>query len=96
MFCLREPTVREGLLWFDPDKRRPPQEKLDQAAARYAERFGRQANTCHVNPAEPFEHAVLRVVPDPAVLRNYFWVGEDEEFAAPARQVINRRRRKIA
>ena len=26
--------MREGLLWFDPDKRRPPQEKLDQAAAR--------------------------------------------------------------
>jgi hypothetical protein len=85
--------VREGLLWFDSDKRRPPQEKLDQAAARYTERFGRPPNTCHVNPAEPFEHAVLRVILDPAVLPNYFWVGEDEELVAPVQQVSSRRRK---
>ena len=88
--------MREGLLWFDPDKRRPPQEKLDQAAARYTERFGHRPNTCHVNPAQPFEHPALRVVPDPAVQPNYFWVGEDQEFAAQDQQVSSRRRRKIA
>ena len=86
-----------GLLWYDGDKRRSPQDKLDQAAARYAERFGRQPDTCHVNPAELFQHPSLRVLPDPAVLPSHFWIGEDEEVAAARRaQSAARRRRKIA
>ena len=89
--------MREGLLWYDGDKRRSPQDKLDLAAARYAERFGRPADTCHVNPAELFEHPRLRVVADPAVLPNHFWVGEDEELAAAQpRPPAARRRRRIA
>jgi hypothetical protein len=83
--------VREGLLWFDPDKRRAPQEKLDQAAERYAQRLGRTPNLCQVNPADLFTHPTIRVVPNPAVLRGHLWVGRDEELeAAP------RRKRKIA
>jgi hypothetical protein len=88
--------MREGLLWFDPDKRRTPQEKLDQACARYTERFGRRPDTCHVNPAELFEHPTLRVIPDPAVLPHHFWVGEDQEMAAARREQRPLRRRKIA
>lgn len=89
--------MREGLLWFDPDKRRAPQDKLDQAAARYAERFGRRPDTCHVNPAELFQHPTLSVLPDSTVLPHHFWVGEDEELAATRRaRPTNRRRRKIA
>jgi hypothetical protein len=86
----REAVMREGLLWFDSDKRRTAEQKLDQAAARYAERFGRPPNLCHVNPAEVFAHTAIKVLADPAVLRGHFWVGRDEEQAAP------RRRRKIA
>ena len=82
--------MREGLLWFDPDKRRTPQEKLDQAAARYTERFGRRPDTCHVNPAELFVHPTVKIVPNPAILRGHFWVGEDEEAIVP------RRRRKAS
>jgi hypothetical protein len=89
--------MREGLLWYDGDKRRSPQDKLDLAATRYAERFGRRPDTCHVHPAELFEHPLLRVVPDPAVLPNHFWIGEDEELAAARSQrPAARRRRKIA
>ena len=83
--------MREGLLWFDPDKHRGPEVKLDEAAERYLERFGSPANLCHVNSAEVFAHPSIRVVPDPAVLKGHFWLGRDEEEpAAP------RRRRKIA
>jgi len=88
--------MREGLLWFDPDKRRTPQEKLDQAAARYIERFGHRPNTCHVNPAELFDHPALRVIPDPAVLPHHFWVGEDQEMATAHPERPTSRRRKIA
>jgi hypothetical protein len=89
--------MREGLLWYDGDKRRSPQDKLDLAAARYAERFGRPADICHVHPAALFQHPVLRVVADPAVLPNHFWIGEDEELAAARQQRRTaRRRRQIA
>jgi hypothetical protein len=89
--------MRFGLLWYDGDKRRSAQDKLDQAAARYAERFGRQPDTCQVNPAELFEHPTIRVVPSQAVLPGHFWVGEDEELAAARKaESRSRRRRKIA
>ena len=81
-----------GLLWFDPDKRRSHQQKLDDAADRYAERFGRLPNLCHVNPDEVFAHDSIRIQPDPAVLKNHLWVGFDEE----AVQARPRRRRKSA
>jgi hypothetical protein len=82
--------VREGLLWFDTDKRRTPQEKLDQAAARFAERLGKVANVCHVHPLETFLHDSIRVVADPAVLKGHLWVGRDDELAP------RRRKKQIA
>lgn len=85
--------MQVGLLWFDPDKRRALQDKLDQAAARYNERFGQAATCCHVHPTELFTHPTIRVVPHPAVLRGHLWVGRDEPAAAEA---APRRRRRIA
>ena len=82
--------MQTGLLWFDADKRRSPADKLDRAVARYAERFGRPADLCHVNPADLFVHPTVKIVPNPAILRGHFWVGEDEEAIVP------RRRRKAA
>ena len=78
--------MREGLLWFDNDQRRTPQDKLDQAGARYLERFGRSANVCHVNPGELFVHPSIRVLPNRAVLKGHFWVGRDEEPSSKARR----------
>jgi hypothetical protein len=88
--------MHEGLLWYDGDKRRTVREKLEQASARYAERFGREPNRCHVHPAAVFEHPTVRVVGDQTILPNHFWIGEDEELAAELRQRSGRRRKKIA
>jgi hypothetical protein len=82
--------MREGLLWFDVDRRRLPTQKLDQAAARFLERFRQSPNACHVHPDELFEHPTIKVTADPAVLPGHFWVGIDESLLPP------RRRRKIA
>ena len=46
--------MKLGLLWFDANPKLTPQRRLAEAATRYAERFGRAANCCHVHPEEVF------------------------------------------
>ncbi|MDP8921579.1 MAG: hypothetical protein M3O34_01725, partial [Chloroflexota bacterium] len=46
--------MKLGLLWFDANPKVTPRQRLAEAAARYAERFGRPANCCHVHPDEMF------------------------------------------
>ncbi len=40
-----------GLLWFDDDPHRGLKEKVERAAKRYAEKFGRYPNVCYVHPS---------------------------------------------
>src|SRR4051794_33614554 len=78
--------MREGLLWFDNDPKRTPGAKLDAALRRFEERHGRRANCCHVAPAAVFTHPLVTVLADPAMLRNHFLVGWDEELAPQRRE----------
>lgn len=75
-----------GLLWYDGDPRRPLEEKIERAAQRYREKFGRRPNTCFVHPRLVHGHsgekpqladppATIRVVSAPNVLLHHFWVG---------------------
>src|SRR3954468_23738883 len=82
--------MKFGLLWYDADQRVSLQARLADAAARFAQRFGRPANCCHVNPEQVFADPAISVVADPSVLKDHFWVGRDEALE-PARQ---RRARK--
>ena len=41
--------MKEGLLWFDDDPRRLIEEKVQQAAARYRQKFGSAPDVCYVN-----------------------------------------------
>lgn len=72
--------MKLGLLWFDDDAKRKVVEKLDEAAERYAERFGVRPTLAHLNPAqaEGLAHRRLRVYGDPGLRRNYFLVGVDD------------------
>ncbi len=72
--------MKLGLLWFDDDAKRKVADKLDEAAERYAERFGVRPTLAHLNPAqaEGLVHRRLRVCGDPGLWRNYFLVGLDE------------------
>ena len=74
-----------GLLWFDDDPRKTLEAKIQQAAARYHEKFGNAANTCYVNPAVATAHSIpgdndsgLRELPARSVRPNYFWLGVDD------------------
>jgi hypothetical protein len=75
-----------GLLWYDGDPQRPLEDKVECAAQRYREKYGRRPNTCFVHPqlvpgqsgegAQPTDPpGTVRVVPAPNVLLHHFWVG---------------------
>ncbi len=75
--------MKLGLLWFDDDAKRKVIEKLDEAAERYAERFGVRPTLAHVNPAqaEGVKHWRMKVLGDAGLRRNYFLVGVDDAEA---------------
>ncbi|HEY7357436.1 MAG TPA: hypothetical protein VH590_13250 [Ktedonobacterales bacterium] len=81
--------MKLGLLWFDDDVRRKVVEKLDEAAERYAERFGVRPTLAHLNPAqaEGLAHRRMQICGDPGLRRNYFLVGVDDA-EAPAEQGV--------
>ena len=85
--------MQVGLLWFDNDPHRGLTTKIEDAARRYREKFGRPPDTCYVNDlvfstgpepiavAGPANQAV-RVVPMANILPHHFWVGEEGEREA--------------
>ena len=77
-----------GLLWFDNDPKVGLEEKIRRAAVRYAEKFGRPANLCVLNPAtlgcRPatadglevlLDGRTIKVLAARQVLPHHFWVG---------------------
>lgn len=86
--------MRVGLLWFDDDPKKEVSLKVQEAAERYLEKFGQRPNLCYVNPStrpqatEGIHLDSLRVLPNPLILPDHFWVGEgskDEEDSPASR-----------
>jgi hypothetical protein len=70
-----------GLMWFDDDPRKTIEVKMEQAAARYHEKYGSAPTACYVSmgaAAAGGKHGAMRIVPSRAVRANYLWVGMDE------------------
>lgn len=71
--------MKEGLLWFDDDPRRKIDEKVQQAAARYLQKFGIAPDVCYVNDQSIDRSEVrvgsLRVLPASMVRPHHFWIG---------------------
>jgi hypothetical protein len=71
--------MQTGLLWFDDNPERPVSAKIERAAQRYRERFGRSPNLCYVHPrtlAGAGDLAVgLQVTTATTVQPNSFWIG---------------------
>lgn len=71
-----------GLLWFDDDPKKTLDVKIEQAAARYREKYGRTPNACYVSPATTVAESKkpgLRVLPARGIRPNYLWIGVDEK-----------------
>jgi len=71
--------MRIGLLWYDADRKKSLEQKIDEALYRYADKFGTRPNACHVNPQQAGAHPRLRVIPNRLIQPDHFWLGEEEQ-----------------
>ena len=88
-----------GLLWYDGDSKRSLETKIEVAAGRYREKYGRWPNTCYVHPQSMKGRAGselwvaysarnpparIQVVSAPNILLHHFWVGERRQMPVAA------------
>lgn len=76
--------MKIGLLLFDDDKKRTLAEKIDLAVSYYQKKYGRDPDTCYVNPNElnAKEGGKVRIGkitlrPNITIIKNHFWLGVD-------------------
>ena len=70
-----------GLMWYDDDPRKSLETKMEQAAARFHEKYGRAPNACYVSlalAASEKKHSGMRIVAARSIRPNYLWVGVDD------------------
>jgi hypothetical protein len=71
--------MKTGLLWFDDNPKIPLASKVERAARRYHERFGRAADVCYVHPKTLAGATVMpanvKIIASTTVQQNCFWVG---------------------
>jgi hypothetical protein len=79
--------MESGMLWFD-DSGRTLQEKIQSAAAYYAEKYEESPNLCAVHPSMLPEGdtsvADIAVRGASAVMPHHFWLGVDHDVKAHA------------
>ena len=78
-----------GMLWLDNDSRRGLLERVSQAAAYYAQKYGQSPTLCLMHPATAGEGLPerldgLELRTNPAVLREHFWIGVGQAVAGGA------------
>lgn len=74
--------MKTGMLWYDDDKKRTLEEKVELAADFYRQKFGRAPTLCLVNPRSmnggPERIAKIELRSAHNVLLHHFWVGMAE------------------
>jgi hypothetical protein len=77
--------MRTGWMWFDNDKGRTLEQKVERAAERVRAKHGRWPDMCYVNsraaPGGNFVCGKVRVVAAPNILPHHFWLGPLEKAA---------------
>ncbi len=72
--------MKSGLLWWD-NSPKPLAEKINDAAARYEQKFGIKPDTCFVNPKDlPNVTAVegIQIKTKMTIQPNHVWLGVSE------------------
>lgn len=68
-----------GLLWFEPSRGIPLEERVDAAAERYVERFGEAPNLVLVPKEDDTALDRIAVRPDSRIKHGYLLIGKDDE-----------------
>jgi hypothetical protein len=75
--------MKVGMLWFDNDKTRTLQEKIERAVKYYKDKHKHDPSVCYVNPAAlegiELEPNGVEVRGASTVLPHHFWVGIEEK-----------------
>lgn len=66
------------LAWYDDDRKKEAQTKIDEAIERFVERYGVEPNICLVSEEDQLQHERLIIKPVHRVAKNTFWVGYEE------------------
>ena len=80
--------IREGLLWYDDDSKRELADKVLRAARCYQRKHGVAPNVCYVHPsaigngARSERVGGVHVAALGSVLRNHYWLGNEEGLPA--------------
>jgi hypothetical protein len=79
VFLNEESAMEMGLLWFDDNPGVSLAAKIEKAARRYRQKFGRSPDMCYVHPqtlAGAGElPAQVKVIERTSVQPNNFWIG---------------------
>jgi hypothetical protein len=78
--------MKWGLLWFDDDRKAPLAARVEKAARRYREKFGRSPDVCYVNPVTLSEAeampAHVKIIERTSIQPNHFWIGVGSSSSA--------------
>lgn len=70
-----------GWCWFDNDKKKPIEQKVQEAKTHYERKFGLVPNVCYVNDSVPKGiQAVLELRRAQYILPFHFWLGIVENY----------------
>lgn len=72
-------TLRVGMLWFDDNAERSLEAKIERAARRYREKYGREPNICYVHVSALTAGGSadgIKVIGRTDILPHHFFIGE--------------------
>lgn len=67
------------LAWYDADKKKKPEQKINDAATRYREKFSKEPLICLVSPLEGATHPTMPLRELATIGRNCFWIGREDD-----------------
>lgn len=75
--------MRVGMLWFDDNRERTLEAKIDKAARHYEAKYGIHPTLCYVHPSMLVDKSVnipgIDVKETNRVLPHHFWLGKSED-----------------
>ena len=66
------------LAWYDDDRKKEAQAKIDEAIERFIERYGMEPNICLVNEEDQLRHQRVVIKPVHRVAKHTFLIGYAE------------------